>query len=155
MGPRMFLAWHSASGGRTISLHGFVRWRQMGAPPMRLPSASSLIVILAASGNTAAAEDVLRTYRFDTTGIEQLRIEHRAGELILAPAEGTVIEVERRITPQQEWIDRDGDVADLELTSSVRGDRLTLAFGEDDVRSEMLVRVPALEQLTVDAGAGE
>ena len=122
---------------------------------MKLPSPGWLIVILAATGSTAAAEEVLRSYRFDTTGIEQLRIEHRAGELILAPAEGSVIEVELRITPRQKWIDREGDVADLELTSSVRGDRLTLGFGEEDVRSEMLVRVPSLAQLTIDAGAGE
>jgi hypothetical protein len=43
----------------------------------------------------------------------------------------------------------------LHITSSVRGDRLTLSFGEDDVHSYMLVRVPSLEKLTIDAGAGE
>jgi hypothetical protein len=114
-----------------------------------------LIVMLAATGGTAAAEEVRRTHRFDTAGIERLHIEHRAGELIIEPAEGDQIEVELRIEPQQTWIDREGDAADLDLTSSVRGDRLTLRFGENDVRSEMLVRVPALERLTIDAGAGE
>ena len=122
---------------------------------MRAPSVSSLIVILAAAGSTAAADEVRRSHRFDTTGIEHLRIEHRAGELILAPAEGDQIEVELRITPNQEWIDREGDVADLDLTSDVRGDQLTLTFGEDDVHSHMLVRLPSLRRLTIDAGAGE
>jgi hypothetical protein len=122
---------------------------------MKVSSASALIVILLAASSTAAAGEVRRTHRFDTTGINHVRIEHRAGELILAPAEGDQIEVELRITPKQEWIDREGDVADLDLTSSVRGDRLTLSFGEDDVHSHMLVRLPSLKQLTIDAGAGE
>ena len=122
---------------------------------MRVSSATSLIVVLAATGNTAVADEVLRSHRFDTTGIERLHIEHRAGELVLAPAEGDQIEVELRITPNQDWLDREGDVADLHLEYSVRGDRLTLRFGEDDVRSHMLVRLPRLRQLTIDAGAGE
>jgi hypothetical protein len=123
---------------------------------MRIASASSLIVVLAAAGNTAVAAEVLRSHRFDTTDIERLHIEHRAGELVLAPAEGDQIEVELRITPNQDWLDREGDVvADLHLEYSVRGDRLTLRFGEDDVRSHMLVRLPRLGQLTIDAGAGE
>lgn len=122
---------------------------------MKVLSATSLIVVLAATGSTAVADEVLRSHRFDTTGIERLRIEHRAGELILAPAEGDQIEVELRITPNQEWLDREGDVADLHLEYSVRGDQLTLRFGEDDVRSHMLVRLPRLTQLTIDAGAGE
>jgi hypothetical protein len=122
---------------------------------MRVLSASSLIGILASLGSTAAADEVRRSHRFDTTGIEHLHIEHRAGELILMPAEGVEIEVELRIEPQQDWLDREADVADLDLTSSVRGNRLTLSFGERDVRSEMLVRVPSLRQLTIDAGAGE
>lgn len=122
---------------------------------MRVSSATSLIVVLAATGNTAVADEVLRSHRFDTTGIERLHIEHRAGELVLAPAEGDQIEVELRITPKQEWIDREGDVADLDLTSGVRGDQLTLTFGEDDVHSHMLVRLPSLRRLTIDAGAGE
>jgi hypothetical protein len=119
------------------------------------PFAGSLIVILAATGSAAQADEVRRSHRFDTAGIERLHIEHRAGELILAPAEGDQIEVELRIEPRQKWIEREGDVASLHLAYSVRGDRLTISFGEDDVRSEMLVRVPALEQLTIDAGAGE
>jgi hypothetical protein len=122
---------------------------------MRVPSAISLIVILAATGGPAVADEVRRSHRFDTTGIERLHIEHRAGELTLEPAEGDQIEVELRIETQQEWSERQGDVSDLDLTSSVRGDRLTLSFGEDDVHSYMLVRLPALEQLTIDAGAGE
>src|SRR5262245_1355219 len=116
----------------------------MGAAPMRVPSTIWLIAILAAAGNTAVADEVLRSHRFDTTGIEHLRIEHRAGELILAPAEGDQIEVELRITPNQDWLDREGDVADLHLEYSVRGDQLTLRFGENDVRSHMLVRLPRL-----------
>ncbi len=122
---------------------------------MRVPSATSLIAILAAAGATAAADEVRRSHRFDTAGIEHLQIEHRAGELTLEPAEGDEIEVELRIEPRQEWLDRKGDVADLDLTSSVRGDRLTLSFGEDDVHSYMLVRLPPLARLTIDAGAGE
>lgn len=119
---------------------------------MRVTSASSLIVILSAASSTAAADEVRRSHRFDTTGIERLHIEHRAGELILEPAQGDEIEVELRIEPQD---GREVEVADLDLTSSVRGDRLTLSFGEDEVRSHMLVRVPRLRQLTIDAGAGE
>ena len=119
---------------------------------MRALFASSLIVILAAASNAAVADDVLRSHSFDTTGIEHLRIEHRAGELTLAPAAGDRIEVELRIEPQQKW---SGDVADLDLTSSVHGNRLTLDFGADDVHSYMLVRVPPLKQLTIDATAGE
>lgn len=126
-----------------------------GAAPMRLPSVTSLIVILAATAGTATADEVRRSHRFDTTGIEHLHIEHRAGELTLAPADGDQIEVELRIEPEQEWIDREGDVADLDLTSSVRGDRLTLSFSERNVHSYMLVRLPSLKQLTIDAGAGE
>ena len=68
---------------------------------MRALFASSLIVILAAASSTAVADDVLRSHSFDTTGIEHLRIEHRAGELTLAPAAGDRIEVELRIEPQQ------------------------------------------------------
>ena len=84
-------------------------------------------------------------------GLPYLRGD-RAGELTLAPAAGDRIEVELRIEPQQKWR---GDVADLDLTSSVHGNRLTLDFGEDDVHSYMLVRVPPLKQLTIDATAGE
>ena len=119
---------------------------------MSAPFGSSLILIFAATSTTAAADEVLRSHRFDTTGIEHLHIDHRAGELILEPAEGDQIEVELRIEPQD---NREVDVADLDLTSSVRGDRLTLSFGEDDVHSHMLVRLPRLRQLTIDAGAGE
>jgi hypothetical protein len=122
---------------------------------MRVPSAISLIVILAPTAGTAVADEVRRSHRFDTTGIERLQIEHRAGELTLEPANGDQIEVELRIETQDEWSERQGAVADLDLTSSVRGDRLTLSFGEDNVHSYMLVRLPALEQLTIDAGAGE
>ena len=118
---------------------------------MSAPFGSSLILIFAATSTTAAADEVLRSHRFDTTGIEHLHIDHRAGELILAPAEGDQIEVELRIEPRNGRV----DVADLDLTSSVRGDRLTLSFGEDDVHSHMLVRLPRLRQLTIDAGAGE
>jgi len=112
-------------------------------------------VILVATAGTARADEVRRSHSFDTTGIEHLHIEHRAGELTFEPAAGDQIEVELRIEPRQEWIDREGDVADLDLTSSVRGDRLTLTFSEDDVHSYMLVRLPSLERLTIDAGAGE
>ena len=119
---------------------------------MRVASASSLIVILAVASSTAAADEVQRSHRFDTTGIDRLHIDHRAGELIVEPAQGDEIEVELRIEPQD---NREVDVADLDLTSSVRGDRLTLSFGEDDVHSHMLVRLPSLKQLTIDAGAGE
>ena len=119
---------------------------------MRALSASSLIVIFAATTSTAFADEVRRSHTFDTTGIEHLRIEHRAGELTLAPAAGDRIEVELRIEPQQKW---SGDVADLDLTSSVHSNRLTLDFGEDDVHSYMLVRVPPLKRLTIDATAGE
>jgi hypothetical protein len=122
---------------------------------MRVPSAISLIVILAPTAGTAVADEVRRSHRFDTTGIERLQIEHRAGELTLEPTNGDQIEVELRIETQDEWSERQGAVADLDLTSSVRGDRLTLSFGEDNVHSYMLVRLPALEQLTIDAGAGE
>jgi hypothetical protein len=122
---------------------------------MRAQSAISSIVILAATAGPAAAEEVLRIHRFDTVGIERLHIEHRAGELTLAPAEGNQIEVELRIESREESPDRERDVASMDLTSSVRGDRLTLSFGEDDVHSYMLVRVPSLEKLTIDAGAGE
>jgi hypothetical protein len=103
----------------------------------------------------AAADEVRRSHRFDATGIEHLHIDHRAGELILKPAQGDQIEVELRIEPQQKWVDREGDVTDLNLEFSVRGNRLTLRFGEDNVRSHMLVRVPSLERLTIDAVAGE
>jgi len=119
---------------------------------MRALFASSLIVILAAAPSTAFADEVRRSHSFDATGIEHLRIEHRAGELTLAPAAGDRIEVELRIESQKNW---SGDLADLDLASSVHGNRLTLDFGEDDVHSFMLVRVPALKQLTIDAGAGE
>jgi len=119
---------------------------------MRVPFASSSIVILAAASSTAGADEVQRSHRFDTTGIERLHIDHRAGVLILEPAPGNQIEVELRIEPQEE---REVEVADLDLTSSVRGDRLTLDFGESDVHSHMLVRLPSLERLTIDAGAGE
>jgi len=122
---------------------------------MTLPSATSLIAILAATGSTAVADEVLRSHRFDTTGIERLHIEHRAGELTLEPAEGDQIEVELRIESQEESPGRERDVTGMDLTSSVRGDRLTVSFGEDDVHSYMLVRVPSLEKLTIDAGAGE
>jgi hypothetical protein len=122
---------------------------------MRTPFASSLIVLLAATGSTAVADEVLRSHRFDTTGIEHLHIEHRAGELVVAPAEGDQIEVELRIESEEKWIAREIDVEALDLTSSVRGTRLTLRFGEPNVHSEMLVRVPSLKQLTIDAGAGE
>jgi hypothetical protein len=122
---------------------------------MRVPSATSLIVILAATGGTATADEVRRSHRFDTTGIERLHIEHRAGELVLAPAEGDQIEVELRIEPREESLDRERDVADMDLTSSVRGDRLTLSFSEPNAHSYMLVRLPSLKQLTIDAGAGE
>jgi hypothetical protein len=111
-----------------------------------------LIVIFAAASATGAADEVQRSHRFDTTGIEHLHIEHRAGELILEPARGNQIEVELRIEPMG---DREVEVADLDLTSSVRRDRLTLGFGAEDVRSRMVVRVPRLRQLTIDAGAGE
>jgi len=119
---------------------------------MSAPFASSLILILATTSSTAVADEVRRSHQFDTIGIERLHIEYRAGELVLAPADGDQIEVELRIEPQEKW---SGDAADLDVTYSVRGDRLTLRFGEDDVRSHMLVRVPSLEQLTVDVKAGE
>jgi len=119
---------------------------------MRALSASSLIVIFAATTSTAFADEVRRSHTFDTTGIEHLRIEHRAGELTLAPAAGDRIEVELRIEPQKDW---SGEVADLDLASSVHGNRLTLDFSERDVHSYMLVRVPRLKQLTIDATAGE
>jgi hypothetical protein len=119
---------------------------------MKVAFAGSLIAVLVATGHGAAADEVQRSHRFDTTGVERLHIEYQAGELILAPADGDQIEVELRVEPQQKW---SGDVADLDVTYSVRGDRLTLRFGEDDVRSHMLVRVPSLEQLTIDVRAGE
>ena len=119
---------------------------------MRVAFASSLIVVLVATGHRAAADEVQRSHRFDTTGVERLHIEYQAGDLVLAPADGDQIEVELRVEPQQKW---SGNVADLDVTYSVRGDRLTLRFGEDDVRSHMLVRVPPLEQLTIDVRAGD
>jgi hypothetical protein len=119
---------------------------------MRSTPACTLITILAAAGSAAAADEVRRSHRFDTTGIERLHIDHRAGELILEPADGVEIEVELRIEPQD---DREVEVAGMDLTSSVRGDRLTLSFGEPNVHSHMLVRLPSLEQLTIDAGAGD
>lgn len=119
---------------------------------MSAPFAGSLILILAATSSTAVADEVRRSHQFDTTGIERLHIEYRAGDLVLAPADGDQIEVELRIEPQKKW---SGDVADLDVTYSVRGDRLTLRFGEDNVHSHMLVRVPSLEQLTIDVRAGD
>ena len=121
---------------------------------MRALPASSLFVIIAAAGSTAAQDEAPRSHRFSTTGIEHLHIDHRAGELILAPADGDQIEVELRIEAE-EGRELKGDLADLDLTFSVRGNRLTLRFDEPDVRSHMLVRLPPLEQLTIDAGYGE
>jgi hypothetical protein len=114
-----------------------------------------LIVILAATQHTAMADEVRRSHRFDTTGIERLHIEHRAGELTLEPAHGNQIEVELRIESREEQPDGERDVTGMDLTSSVRGDRLTLTFSEPNTHSYMLVRLPSLEQLTIDAGAGE
>jgi hypothetical protein len=122
---------------------------------MRVTSASALIAILAAASSTAAQDEVQRSHRFATTGIERLHIDHRAGELILEPAQGDEIEVELRIEPEQEWLDGEGDVTKLDLAFSVRGNRLTLGFAERDVHSEMRVRVPPLKRLTIDAVAGE
>ena len=119
---------------------------------MRVRSVTSLTLVLTAIGATAAAEEALRSHRFDTAGIDHLRIEHRAGELALAPAEGNQIEVELRIQPQD---GHDVDLAGLDVESRVRGEVLTLSFGERHVTSHMLVRVPSLKQLTIDAGAGE
>lgn len=120
---------------------------------MKIFPVVSMIALMAATASTAAADEVLRSHSFDVTGIEHLRIEHRAGELILMPAEGDRIEVELRIEPRNG--ERAPDLADLDLVSSVRGNRLTLSFRERKVVSHMLVRLPPLKQLTVDAGAGE
>lgn len=43
----------------------------------------------------------------------------------------------------------------MDLTSFVRGDRLTLSFRERKVLAQMLVRLPSLKRLTIEAGAGE
>ena len=55
---------------------------------MKTPCVTSLSVILAASTAAAVADEVQRYHRFDTNGIVHLHIEHRAGELVLAPADG-------------------------------------------------------------------
>jgi hypothetical protein len=119
---------------------------------MKLLPASSLLLTVVAVAGIALADEARRSHRFDTAGIEHLRIEHRAGEQSLAPAESDQIEVELRIEPQE---GHDVDLADLDLESSLRGDILTLSFGKAHVTSHMLVRVPPLKQLTIDAGAGE
>ncbi|HET7923922.1 MAG TPA: hypothetical protein VFL30_03440 [Rhodanobacteraceae bacterium] len=121
---------------------------------MRALFASSLVVIVAAAGSSAVADEVQRSYRFDTAGIERLHIDYRVGDLVLAPADGDQIEVELRIEPEHEG-DPAPDLTDVNLTFRVREDQLTLRFSERDVRSHMLVRLPSLEQLTIEAKAGE
>jgi hypothetical protein len=103
----------------------------------------------------SAAEEAQRSYRFDAAGIERLHIEYRVGELVLVPADGDQIEVELRIEPEHEGSEPARDPAQLNLTSRVREDRLTLRFSEPNVRSHMLIRLPSLEQLTIEAKAGE
>lgn|SRR5690606_4924432 len=122
---------------------------------MRAPTASSLIVLLAAACGTAAADEVRRVHRFDTAGIEHLHIDYSAGELVLMPADGDRIEVELRLEPRQERSAREGRLEDVDLASRLRGDRLTLSFKARDVHSRMLVSLPPVKRLSIDAGAGE
>lgn len=120
---------------------------------MKISPVTSFVATMAVAAGTATADEAVRSHSFDATGIEHLRIEHRAGELILMPAEGDQIEVELRIESRNG--ERASDLTDLDLASSVRGNLLTLSFRKRKVESHMLVRVPPLKQLTVDAGAGE
>ncbi|SRR5690606_234821 len=121
---------------------------------MKAVFAASLIVLLAAVEVTAAADEAHRSHRFDTSEIEQLHIDYRAGELMLAHADGDEIEVELRIEPKNDRAEK-AHLEEMNLASRHRGDRLTLSFEERNVTSVMIVRLPRLKRLTIDMGAGD
>jgi hypothetical protein len=114
----------------------------------------SLVFILALSITVAVAEET-RHHEFDATGISTLQLNMRAGTIVVEHTEENYVSVELRITKEDRgWFRRSVDTSDMDLKADVRNSALELSFDHKDVKTQWIVKVPALSKVDIRAGVG-
>ena len=105
---------------------------------------------------TAAEESVTRVHQFDAADFDSLRIDYRVGTLTLEESVNNMVEVELTIKDKEgkRWFTRSPDLQKMNLDSRSHNQQLRLEFTEKNVTTDWVVRVPDLQNLSINAGVG-
>jgi hypothetical protein len=112
----------------------------------------SLVFILALSITVAVAGET-RHHEFDAAELSTLRLDIRVGTIVIEHTDDKNISVEFRIIKEgRTWFRRSVDTSEMDLDVKVRDSALALSFDYKDVKTEWVVKVPALSRIDINAG---
>ncbi|MDO8908703.1 MAG: DUF4097 family beta strand repeat-containing protein [Pseudohongiella sp.] len=113
---------------------------------------ASLIFLMALSITVAVAEET-RYHEFDAAPISSLRLNMRVGTILVEHTNDDTISVELRITKEgRRWFSRSVDTATMDLEASVRNSALELSFDHKGIKTDWVVKIPALSKIEINAG---
>lgn len=117
---------------------------------------TTLVLLAMTTALATAEEQVVRVHQFDAAEFDSLHIDYRVGTLTLEESLNNMVEVELTIKDEhgKRWFTRSPDLQSMDLASRSRGKQLRLVFSENKVITDWVVRVPALQNLNINAGVG-
>jgi len=117
---------------------------------------ASVTLLALTSTMATAQEQVVRHHDFDTTQVDRLILDFRVGTIHLESSTSDRIEVELVIRQEnsRRLFRRSPDIQSMDLTHRSNQDTLRLSFDENNVRTDWIIRLPALAYLEIDAGVG-
>ncbi len=117
---------------------------------------ASLTLLALTSAMAAAQEHVVRHHEFDTTNVDRLILEFRVGTIQLETSTSDRIEVELTIKRENSrgLFRRNPDIQSMDLSHRSSQNTLRLGFDESNVRSDWVIRLPAMAYLEIDGGVG-
>lgn len=119
---------------------------------------SSLVMQAAMFAVTSvySAEEVTRHHSFNLSDISEVEIRGSVGRMEISLVDGDEIRLTLEIEGKDGgWFRRTKDVSDVDLESSLRGDRLILRMDEDDTNTDWSVELPVVAITRIDLGVGE
>ena len=117
---------------------------------------ASITLLALTSAMAAAQEHVVRHHEFDITDVNRLILDFRVGTIQLETSISDRIEVELTIKRENNrgLFRRNPDIQSMDLSHRSSQDTLRLVFDESNVRSDWVIRLPALAYLEIDGGVG-
>jgi hypothetical protein len=108
------------------------------------------------SAMAAAQEQVTRHHHFDTTDVDRLIIDFRVGTIRLESSDSNQIDIELTIKPEnnRSLFRRSPDIQSMDLSHHSGPGTLRIGFDGNNVRTDWVIRLPALAYLEIDGGVG-
>jgi hypothetical protein len=115
----------------------------------------SILLLMALSISVACADE-LRTHQFSTDNFSLLYLENGVGTIVIEPSDTGMVDIEMRITSSKKstWYRKAPVLADMDLTSRQRGDRLHISFNEKDTKADWIIKVPENIAINIEQGVG-